>query len=377
MLHKNLLFFSLEEWNQVWRRNQFICSLLHRRHPDMRLLWVSPPVQVSPGRSLPELEVQSLSEFPNISLATPLKLLPNTIGRALNDHALHACVVSAVKQLGWKDFTIWVNDQSVRNIIPLFPGKKIIYDITDDWTETSMPARIRRRADRDDAWLLAHADVVIVCSQRLYQLKSGKCHSLSLIPNGVEAERYAPACLAQLQKPADMLNFSSPVAGYTGTLHEDRLDVELIRAVARIQPDTQFVLVGPDCLKPSVSKSLRELPNLHIMGARAYEELPAYLASFDVCIVPHRVSPFTESLDPLKLYEYCSTGKPIVSTPCAGFRDMNCLISLARGADEFSARIADLIAKPDFEAGALRVAWAAKQSWIDRVERIERLLAWR
>ena len=47
----------------------------------------------------------------------------------------------------------------------------------------------------------------------------------------------------------------------------------------------------------------RRRPNVHLLGARPYEDVPAYLQHADVVIVPHRVSPFTESLDPIKAYE--------------------------------------------------------------------------
>ncbi len=54
------------------------------------------------------------------------------------------------------------------------------------------------------------------------------------------------------------------------------------------------------------------------------------MRAFDVCLTPHLVTPFTESLNPIKLWEYLAAGKPIVATPVAGFREYPELVRLAR-----------------------------------------------
>src|SRR6185312_5614750 len=81
-----------------------------------------------------------------------------------------------------------------------------------------------------------------------------------------------------------------------------------------------LVFLGPDALEPTQRASIESAGGL-LLGARPHLSVPAYLQHADVLVVPHLVDSFTDSLDPIKLYEYRAVGRPIVSTPVAGFRD--------------------------------------------------------
>jgi hypothetical protein len=67
---------------------------------------------------------------------------------------------------------------------------------------------------------------------------------------------------------------------------------------------------------------LERVPNIHLLGPRPYDQVPAYMQHADVVIIPHLVNSFTESLDPIKAYECVAAGRPTVSTPVAGFRQL-------------------------------------------------------
>ena len=112
------------------------------------------------------------------------------------------------------------------------------------------------------------------------------------------------------------------MAVYVGTLHEDRLDVDLVDQVASALPEVSFVFVGPDALEPAASSRLAANKNVELLGARRHADVPAYLQHADVIVVPHVVSSFTESLDPIKAYECLAVGRPTVATPIAGFRGL-------------------------------------------------------
>jgi glycosyltransferase involved in cell wall biosynthesis len=113
---------------------------------------------------------------------------------------------------------------------------------------------------------------------------------------------------------------------------------------------------------------------VHFTGPVSYQRIPEYMRAFDVCIVPHRMTPFTESLNPIKLWEYLAVGKPIVATPVAGFRDYPQFVSLAATADQFLAAMQAALTEDPGSAPARR-AEAAKHSWVSRVDQIETVLA--
>ena len=380
---RRLLFFSLEDWNEVWRRNQFICAELARRNEDLELLWVGPPIDIAYSllrRDFSEIFAahivpREVHGAKGIKKLRPLKLLPNKVGRKFNDRLITKTVTSSLRVLGWESFDIWINDQKAQNYLPFTGAQKLIYDITDDWSKLPQTETQRKTIIEDDTAMLEKADHVIVCSRQLYERKLGKCRALSLISNGVDNERYHPKELATHKAPPDIKNIAHPIAGYTGTLHSARLDLGLIAASAKELPNVHFVFVGPNCLTDAESALLRA-PNIHILGSKPYSALPDYLNCFDICLTPHAINEFTESLDPLKLYEYMSTGKAIVSTKCAGFREYPDLIYLADTQD-FSQAIETALQKDDQVKKQARITWASEQSWSSRVDQVEKVLGWR
>ena len=108
-------------------------------------------------------------------------------------------------------------------------------------------------------------------------------------------------------------------------------------------------------------------------GPVSYERIPDYMRAFDVCITPHKVTAFTESLNPIKLWEYLAAGKPIVSAPVAGFRDFPDLVYLARDCDGFVTAIEQALQEPLCKSAARR-AEARRHSWEGRFDLVVKLL---
>ncbi len=138
--------------------------------------------------------------------------------------------------------------------------------------------------------------------------------------------------------PPAAADWPRPVLGYTGTIHPDRVDVASGRcAGAAHLPQGTVALVGPNFLTGEDQAAAGRCANVVLTGPVPYAELPEYMRAFDVCITPHRVTPFTESLNPIKLWEYLAAGKPIVATDVAGFRDYPQFVRIAPDADGFAA----------------------------------------
>ena len=222
----------------------------------------------------------------------------------------------------------------------------MLYDITDDWLAADRPPAERRRAAANEARLLGLAGEVVVCSPELVRRK-GANRSVTLIPNAVDADAYRrPA-----PRPADLPD--NPVALYLGTVHPDRIDVDLCEATARALGEAgTLVLVGPNLLAAEQAARLRDA-GARLLGPRPRDAVIGYLQRADVLVVPHVVTEFTDSLDPIKLYEYQAVGRPVVSTPVAGFRDADDpRITIASG-DAFAAAVAAAVpAATGFPDGA-------------------------
>jgi glycosyltransferase involved in cell wall biosynthesis len=370
----------MENWDDVWRRNQFVCAELVRRHPNLRILFVGLPRDVSyairSGRfaSFRKEVTYAAPGFERITVTHPPKLLPNTLalGRRINQAMFRAHVRKVVRKLGFVNPLLWLNPHYAVHTVGRMGESAVIYDITDDWTLLSQSKAASRRTIAEDDELCRRADATIVCPHRLFEMKKGISQHLHLIPNGVDAEHYRRVIDGGATTPQELKECPKPVLGYTGTLHPDRVDVDLIEFLAKNQSGT-VALVGPNFLSPADNRRLLATGKVVMTGPVPYARIPDYMSAFDVCITPHKMTPFTESLNPIKLWEYLAAGLPIVSTNVAGFRDYPQFVRLARTPDEFleATRAAVVEGRSKSE---IRRAEASRHSWQRRVDEIEEVM---
>ena len=230
-------------------------------------------------------------------------------------------VIRAAERLAFTDPTLWLNDVTYAPLIRRTDWPTV-YDVTDDWLLAPFTRRELERLRALDDMAMSDAHEVVVCSAALAASRGIK-RPVTLVANGVDSDHFR----RPRQRPSDLP--PAPTAVYLGTLHEARLDSALVVELARSNAGLSVVLVGPDSLQGATRQRLGAEANIHMLGPRPYAEVPAYLQHADVLIVPHLVTPFTESLDPIKAYECLAVTTPAVATPVAGFRELAGYISVA------------------------------------------------
>lgn len=228
-------------------------------------------------------------------------------------------MVSTARRLGLKDPVLWVNDPGGVEVLRA-SGWPALYDITDDWLVADRPRAELDRLRGQEAQLMAQCRQVVVCSPALRETKSRE-REVVLVPNAVDLDAYRTL----RPRPSDLP--AGPVAVYLGTVHRDRVDVELCVDTATRLADghagaraASLVLVGPAPLPPEDLAQLRAA-GVHVLGPRPSSQVTAYLQHADVLVVPHVLTPFTASLDPIKAYEYRAAGRQVVATRVPGFAD--------------------------------------------------------
>jgi uncharacterized SAM-binding protein YcdF (DUF218 family) len=168
------------------------------------------------------------------------------------------------------------------------------------------------------------------------------------------------------KEPADIAAIPRPRFGYIGGLHR-WVDLELLREAALKRPDYHFVLIGPEQSDMSL---LRDLPNVHMLGKRPHDALPAYLGSFDAGLIPYRLAEYTTSVYPAKLNEYFAMGIPVISTALeevlAYDRTHNGVVAIAKNAEEFIACMDESLRAPA-DSRAARIAAARRNGWAERL----------
>jgi teichuronic acid biosynthesis glycosyltransferase TuaH len=378
---QDIIFVSMENWDDVWRRNQFLCAAYAKRHPEAKILFVGLPRDQSHAIRRGKWSEMRRSDdwtppgLPNITITRPPKMLPNSLmaGRRFNEWLMRSHIHQKAQGLGLQSPLLWLNPHSAVHLVGRMGERAALYDITDDWISLTQSARLTRLIETQDAELCRKADAVIVCSEKLYAMKQGLTSHLHLIPNGVDAEHYARVQNRDLPLPASASEWSRPVFGYTGTIHPDRVDVPLVEQLARSLSAGSVVLIGPNHLRTEDQARLDTLPNVFLPGPVPYTQLPDYMRAFDVCITPHRVTPFTESLNPIKLWEYLAAGKPIVSTNVAGFRDYPQFVQIA-DADGFNEAVQNALHE-DLASAEARRAEARFHSWSARLDAVEAVIS--
>lgn len=375
----DLIVVSLERWDEVWRRNQHLVSGLLREDPALRVLFVEPPddpLHALQRRARPEFGHGLRPIADRLHTTRPVKLLPRRFDPRA-DARIERGIVRAAARLGMTDPLLWINDPRTAGLARR-TGWATLYDLTDDWLAADRPSAEMRRISEGEDWLLAHAAAVVACSPELARRKSPQRPGIALVRNGVDIDAYRTS----QPRPADLP--PGPVALYLGTLHRDRLDVDLcLRTAAALRADGltggTVVLVGPNALDEADTARLRDA-GVAVLGARPHEAVIGYLQHADVLLVPHVVSAFTESLDPLKLYEYQAVGRLVVSTPVAGFRDADDPRIRIADPDRFDIVVRETLAEARAGSDTTPMTAAVRDAdrsadWSERVAEIQAVLA--
>jgi UDP-galactopyranose mutase len=294
-----LLTFSHLRWDSVFQRPHHIMTRLARRRP---VLFVEEPVT---SEGAPDLEIREVA--PNLRVCTP-HLRADGPGFGSGQHAeLLPALRSLLEEEEWSRFAAWLyTPMAVRVARALQPGA-IVYDCMDELSAFRMapPELVERERE-----LLAHADTVFTGGPSLYRAKRDRHPFAHCFPSSVDAGHFAKARRAA--DAPDQADLARPRLGFFGVIDE-RMDLELLDALATRRPRWQIVMVGPIVkIDPA---SLPKKPNLHYLGQRSYAELPRYLAGWDVCLMPFARNESTKFISPTKVLEYMAADRPIVSTP--------------------------------------------------------------
>lgn len=322
----------------------------------------------------------------DMSLATPLTLLPEHViarlpwtplrsrMRKLGRRGIARRAERLARRLGMSSPAVWYGGHPVSpSELHVRTAAFTVYDCIDRWSAfptSASNSRLRDQETADEQELFRRADAVF-CSARglLDSARETAAEKPTLLRNAADVEHFARA---QRPVPADLSELPRPLIGYVGAIAE-WVDLELIRDVALARPDWSFALIGPVFTGQITGDSrglsaVQNLPNVDVLGPRPYDELPAYLESFDVAVIPFKVNPLTADTDPIKVYEYLAAGLPVVSTPLPEVTALG-VVRIAATAEDFVREIEAALSDEGAEdAVARHVSVAEQNSWRSRAE---------
>ena len=227
-------------------------------------------------------------------------------GMKLNQALVRLQLDLACGVLGIAPRVLWLACPGARKAALGIPVDAVVYQRTDNYSEFAGASR-NAIAEADEE-LGRRADLVLVSSQVLREASSGLGDKVLLVTHGVDYDLFTPE---GGDVPVDMAMIPRPIAGFFGGLGPTTFDAEFAAKAAALAPEFSFVFVG--AVSTDVT-ALRRLPNTYFLGQRPYNEVPSYGRQFDVCIMPWQHNKWIEACNPVKMKEYLSLGKPIVST---------------------------------------------------------------
>ncbi|RBC03504.1 glycosyltransferase [Pseudomonas sp. MWU12-2115] len=353
------IFWGVIDWHFRHQRPQQLAQALAGAGRRVFYISVNLVDDPRPGFNVEQLDTQGrlfqinlyakgapviYTTAPGVDIADQLK---GSIGQVL-DWAGTRQIVSLIQHPFWYETS------------SMLPDSELVYDCMDHHEGFGNVSEEVLSIERA---LMRNADITITTSTWLDEIVSQHTQNRVLIRNAGEFEHFAA-------RPADV--YVDPqqrkIIGYYGAIAE-WFDLDLLESVAKAFPQHSVLMIGADTV--GARARLAHLSNVTFTGEMPYSELPKYLHAFDVCLLPFQVIPLTLATNPVKVYEYLSAGKPVVSVDLPEIKQFENLVHAAATTDDFIKAIAEEIEAPDAaERIPARQNFARNQTWGHRAEQM-------
>jgi UDP-galactopyranose mutase len=275
------------------------------------------------------------------------------------DHALEQLVLRLLASHSIQDYVLWYYTPMALGFTRALTPRAVVYDCMDELASfAGAPSELPAR----EAELIARADLVFTAGESLHAAKRDRHGDVHCFPSGVDVAHFALARDPR-PDPAAQRQIPRPRLGFFGVIDE-RMDLELLGALADLRPDWQFVLLGP--VVKIDPETLPRRANIHYLGPKSYADLPTYVAGWDVGLLPFARNEATRYISPTKMPEYLAAGLPVVSTPIRDVVDPYGAQGLVRIAEEPTAfaRACEQAMEENTAARLRRVdAFLTESSW--------------
>lgn len=293
--------------------------------------------------------------------------------RRFNRFLLSAMLKFYTNRIGIRQEVLWTYNPLTVHLINLKDFKKIIYHCVDDVkAHPRMPAEVFVQAEEA---LAKQSHLIFTTSQKLTEMQKKWNPNTYYFPNVADFKHFSKARDESTIIPNDLLKIPKPRIGFIGAISDYKIDFKLIRFIAETRRDWSIVLIGKIGEgDPWTSRSLlQNIPNIYLMGPRPYAELPGYLKGFDAAILPNIRNTYTESMFPMKFFEYLASGKSVISVDLPALREYRNVIHIAQTSQDFVTCI-DHVLKGDTISMAERISVAREHTYEIRTQKMLQLV---
>ena len=391
---KDIVCISSLDWGAMWTSKQQIMHLLAGTN---RILYVEEPVTMLAPLKVPRhwrrwraIIPRMRSPEPGLWVLTPPPLLPfgnmSPLMNRMNQLVLSRYILGAAKRLRFTEDAIWWTylPASVALIARLArksrraPGTyapatgPVVYHCVDEHSAFPgfvSPEVVRRYDDE----LTQSANLVITTAENLRRSRVALNPHTYTVPNAADIEVFNRALDPATTVPSDLAAIPAPRLAVVG-MHDSRLDIDALEALAEADSHWHIVLIGPVKAGQVDTSRLRDHPNIHLFGEKPRQALPGYLKGVAVALIPYKLNELTRNIFPLKLYEYLAAGLPVVAAALPELTPVAGSVLLAEEPEQYPALVRQAMAGDSPEARAARAASVAGETWEKRVEKISTLV---
>ena len=382
---RSILSFSLERWSGVWRSRHHIMSRLALEN---RVLFATSPFYVRKvfkglGNDAYE-KAGVLKVSDNLYSYIPPRWLPATYGYPAIERAIkeQRCrhIRRMMNRLGMDRPILYIWHPSFADMVGCFDEALLVYHVYDEYAAFDAGDHAKKLLAAQERALLERADIVFTSAEETFVKRQAFNSNMHVVRNAVDYDLFCSAQSAATTVPHDMRHIPKPVIGCVAT-QTAFMDLPLLTEILKQRPNWSFVFIGVERVPPDQAddtlRAFQGLPNVHFIGRRSLQLMPAYLKHCDVCVVPwllHDV--MLASSSPLKMYEYLAAGKPVVCTSTPPLRrHFDGLITFASDADEWIVGIEAALRQNGPDTVERLQAAARQHTWERRVSFIEAKIA--
>jgi glycosyltransferase involved in cell wall biosynthesis len=294
-------------------------------------------------------------------------MVPGATGQKLSSWALGPQIRLAAAHAGMRNPILWIHCPAGAPLAGDYASAATVLQRTDRFE--AFPEADPAVVGAQIAHLKAKADLVIYASPALMASETASVRAQALVTHGVDLDTFVAAGAPGMPVPADIARIPGPRIGFIGGIDAHTFDIDLFLSTARSLPKHHFVMVG-GCSLPD---GWCGLPHVHFTGRRPYDEIAHYMAAMDALIMPWNRSDWIKACNPIKLKEYLSVGRPVISTDFPALDPWRDLVHVAGDAPAFANAIQNaLSAAPAPRDDVLRRL--APETWDAKADDVRRAL---
>lgn len=296
----------------------------------------------------------------NIFVYTPITLIPfglsyrNSFLGALNKFCISRQVIKPIRYLRITSYITIIHAPHQSCLVGILNPLIRVYEMTDERVATEQHPNLSKFNSSEKAifqnelQILSKVDIVFVTARKLYERKHLYNKNTYFIPNGVDLDHFLSSNNKELP---DIEAIPHPRIGYVGHINTF-LDFEWLDFCAVKHPEWSFVFVGTFDNKKILYRDsdfvkFAKRKNVFMLGWKKYEDLPAYMNKMDVFLIPRKMCDYSENSNPNKIYQYASTGKPIVSSRFSSVEPFEGPVFLAEDKFTFNKQIERAVCEND------------------------------